>query len=98
MNMLIDYIFLEKLNVNSKTKVDNNDEIYNGLIADFERKMNERKEGDIVEIDEHGYVKVNDEILDENSYISSDEINQIDFSFKEKIYNNKCYNNQNKKC
>lgn len=27
MNMLIDYIFLEKLNVNSKTKVDNNDEI-----------------------------------------------------------------------
>ena len=28
------------------------------------------KEGDVVEIDEHGYVKVNDEILDENDYIS----------------------------
>ena len=39
------------------------------------------KEGDIVEIDEHGYVKVNDEILDENSYISEHALGQCDIEF-----------------
>ena len=39
------------------------------------------KEGDIVEIDEHGYVKVNEEILDENSYISEHALGQCDIDF-----------------
>ena len=39
------------------------------------------KEGDKVEIDEHGYVKVNDEILDENSYISEHALGQCDIEF-----------------
>ena len=39
------------------------------------------KEGDIVEIDEHGYVKVNDEILDENDYISEHALGQCDIEF-----------------
>ena len=39
------------------------------------------KEGDVVEIDEHGYVKVNDEILDENDYISEHALGQCDIEF-----------------
>ena len=39
------------------------------------------KEGDVVEIDEHGYVKVNDEILEENSYISEHALGQCDIEF-----------------
>ena len=39
------------------------------------------KEGDIVEIDEHGYVKVNDEILEENDYISEHALGQCDIDF-----------------
>ena len=39
------------------------------------------KDGDVVEIDEHGYVKVNDEILDENSYISEHTLGQCDIDF-----------------
>ena len=39
------------------------------------------KEGDIVEIDEHGYVKVNDEILEENDYISEHALGQCDIEF-----------------
>ena len=39
------------------------------------------KEGDVVEIDEHGYVKVNDEILEENDYISEHALGQCDIEF-----------------
>ena len=39
------------------------------------------KEHDVVEIDEHGYVKVNDEILDENGYISEHALGQCDIEF-----------------
>ncbi len=39
------------------------------------------KEGDVVEIDELGYVKVNDEILDENDYISEHALGQCDIEF-----------------
>ena len=39
------------------------------------------KEGDKVEIDEQGYVKVNDEILEENGYISEHALGQCDIEF-----------------
>ena len=39
------------------------------------------REHDIVEIDEHGYVKVNGEILDENAYISEHALGQCDIDF-----------------
>ena len=39
------------------------------------------REGDVVEIDEKGYVKVNGEILDENSYISEHALGQCDIDF-----------------
>ena len=39
------------------------------------------REHDTVEIDEHGYVKVNGEILDENSYISEHAFGQCDIEF-----------------
>ena len=39
------------------------------------------KEGDVVSIDEHGYVKVNDEILEENDYISEHALGQCDIDF-----------------
>ena len=39
------------------------------------------REGDVVEIDEKGYVKVNGEILDENSYISEHALGQCDIEF-----------------
>ena len=39
------------------------------------------KEGDVVDIDEHGYVKVNDEILEENSYISEHTLGQSDIDY-----------------
>ncbi len=39
------------------------------------------REGDKVEIDEHGYVKVNDEILEENDYISEHALGQCDIEF-----------------
>ena len=39
------------------------------------------KERDTVEIDEHGYVKVNGEILDENGYISEHALGQCDIEF-----------------
>ncbi len=37
--------------------------------------------GDTVEIDEHGYVKVNDEVLEENDYISEHALGQCDIEF-----------------
>ena len=43
------------------------------------------KEGDIVNIDEHGYVKVNDEILEENNYISEHALGQCDIEFPFKV-------------
>ena len=39
------------------------------------------REGDTVEIDEYGYVKVNGEILEENSYISEHALGQCDIDF-----------------
>ena len=39
------------------------------------------REGDEVEIDTQGYVKVNGEILDENSYISEHALGQCDIEF-----------------
>ena len=39
------------------------------------------REHDTVEIDEHGYVKVNGEILDENAYISEHALGQCDIEF-----------------
>nr|AHF26087.1 signal peptidase I [uncultured bacterium Contigcl_1764b] len=39
------------------------------------------REGDIVEIDEMGYVKVNGEILEENQYISEHALGQCDLDF-----------------
>ena len=39
------------------------------------------KEGDVVEIDEKGYVKVNGEILEEDRYISEHAIGQCDLEF-----------------
>ncbi len=39
------------------------------------------RERDTVEIDEQGYVKVNGEILDENSYISEHNLGQCDIEF-----------------
>ena len=39
------------------------------------------REGDVVEIDEQGYVKVNGEILEEDSYISEHALGQCDLEF-----------------
>ena len=39
------------------------------------------KEGDVVDIDEKGYVKVNDEILMEDNYISEHALGQCDIEF-----------------
>lgn len=39
------------------------------------------KEGDVVEIDEQGYVKVNGDILEEDRYISEHAIGQCDLDF-----------------
>ena len=39
------------------------------------------RDGDVVEIDEHGYVKVNGEILEENDYISEHALGQCDIEF-----------------
>ena len=41
--------------------------------------------GDVVDIDEYGYVKVNDEILDENEYISEHALGQCDIEFPFKV-------------
>lgn len=43
------------------------------------------REGDAVEIDEQGYVKVNGEILDENAYISEHTLGQCDIEFPFKV-------------
>ena len=43
------------------------------------------REGDTVEIDEQGYVKVNGEILDENAYISEHTLGQCDIEFPFKV-------------
>lgn len=43
------------------------------------------REGDIVEIDEKGYVKVNGEILDEDAYISEHALGQCDIEFPFKV-------------
>ena len=43
------------------------------------------KEVDVVSIDEHGYVKVNDEILEENDYISEHALGQCDIEFPFKV-------------
>ena len=43
------------------------------------------KEGDEVDIDEHGYVKVNGEILEENDYISEHTLGQCDIDFPFKV-------------
>ena len=39
------------------------------------------REGDVVQIDDKGYVKVNDEILDEKDYISEHTLGQCDIEF-----------------
>lgn len=39
------------------------------------------RDGDVVDIDEQGYVKVNGEILDENAYISEHTLGQCDIEF-----------------
>ena len=41
--------------------------------------------GDTVEIDEHGYVKVNGEILEENDYISEHALGQCDIEFPYRV-------------
>lgn len=43
------------------------------------------REGDTVEIDDHGYVKVNGEILEENGYISEHALGQCDIEFPFKV-------------
>ena len=43
------------------------------------------REGDIVEIDEYGYVKVNGEILEENDYISEHALGQCDIEFPYRV-------------
>ena len=43
------------------------------------------REGDEVDIDEHGYVKVNGEILEENNYISEHTLGQCDIDFPYKV-------------
>ena len=43
------------------------------------------EENQVVEIDEHGYVKVNGEILEENGYISEHALGQCDIEFPYRV-------------